>query len=257
MYKKGRSAYAGTDAELQNGGFHMAYIITGDTHGTLDIGKVVNFFAEHEGEYDEDDYLIICGDVGVCGFSPDMEKETRRMFRELPVTVLFVDGNHEHHHRLNDLPVDEWMGGRVHFVEPTVIHLMRGQVYDINGVRFFTFGGAHSTDRHVRIEGFDWFPEEIPTREEYEEGLDNLEACGYKVDYIITHTAPREVAAALGYGEESLDEITLRRYFQQIADEAEYERWFFGHFHEDEVIEDVFVAMYDEIVVIQQGESRK
>ncbi|MCR5405380.1 MAG: metallophosphoesterase [Lachnospiraceae bacterium] len=234
----------------------MAFIITGDTHATLDIGKVVKFFEENEGKYSEDDHLIICGDVGVCGFDPDAEKETRRILRELPVTVLFVDGNHEHHQRLNDYPVDEWMGGRVHFIESKIIHLMRGQVYDIDGTSFFTFGGAYSVDRYARTEGIDWFPEEIPTKEEYEEGLDNLEKHDYRVDYIITHTAPREVAAAMGYGEESLDEAALRRYLQQIADEAEYKRWFFGHFHEDEVIEDVFVAMYDEVIVIDQ-ESRQ
>ncbi|MCR4989532.1 MAG: metallophosphoesterase [Lachnospiraceae bacterium] len=228
----------------------MAFIITGDTHGTLDIDKVIRFFGEHEGEYKEDDYLIICGDVGVCGFSPDIEKETRRILGDLPVTVLFIDGNHEHHERLNDLSVDEWMGGKVHFIDSKIIHLMRGQIYNIDGVRFFTFGGAYSVDRYVRTEGVDWFPEEIPTREEYEEGLDNLEACGYKVDYIITHTAPREVAAALGYGEESIDEVALRRYLQQIADEADYKKWFFGHFHEDEVIEEVFVALYDDMVII-------
>ena len=230
----------------------MAFMITGDTHATLDIGKVVRFFKENEGKYSEDDHLIICGDVGVCGFSPDTEKETRKILRELPVTVLFVDGNHEHHQRLNDHPVDEWMGGKVHFIESKIIHLMRGQVYDINGTTFFTFGGAHSIDRAYRIEGVDWFPEEIPTHEEYEEGLDNLEKHDYRVDYIITHTAPREVAAALGYGEESDDETALRRYLQQIADETEYKEWFFGHFHEDEVIEDVFVALYDEVVVIDQ-----
>ncbi len=228
----------------------MAFIITGDTHGTIDIGKVVQFFGDHDGEYGEDDYLIICGDVGVCGFDPDMEKEARKILRELPVTVLFVDGNHEHHPRLNDLPVDEWMGGKVHFVESEIIHLMRGQVYDINGTTFFAFGGAYSIDKFARREGVDWFPEEIPTREEYEEGLDNLEKCDYRVDYIITHSAPYEVAAALGYGDQTNSETTLRRYFQRIADEAEYEKWFFGHFHEDEVIEDVFVAMYNEIVVI-------
>ncbi len=230
----------------------MAFIISGDTHGTLDIEKVERFFGEHEDEYTEDDYLIICGDVGVCGFSPDVEGETRRILRELPVTVLFIDGNHEHHQRLNDLPVDEWMGGKVHFIESDIIHLMRGQVYEIDGVRFFTFGGAYSVDRYVRTEGIDWFPEEIPSREEYEEGLDNLEACGYIVDYIVTHTAPREVAAALGYGEESLDEVALRRYLQQIADEVDYKKWFFGHFHEDEVIEDAFVALYDEMIVIDK-----
>ncbi len=227
----------------------MAFIITGDTHGTIDIGKVVQFFKDHEDEYTEDDYLIICGDVGVCGFDPDIEKEARKILRSLPVTVLFVDGNHEHHPRLNDLPVDEWMGGKVHFVEPEIIHLMRGQVYDINGTKIFTFGGAYSIDKFARIEGISWFPEEIPTREEYEEGLDNLEKCDYQVDYIITHTAPYEVAAFLGYGDKTNSETTLRRYFQRIADEAEFKKWFFGHFHEDEVIEDVFVAMYNEIVV--------
>ena len=229
----------------------MAFIITGDTHGTLDIGKVVQFFNDHEDEYDEDDYLIICGDVGVCGFDPNTEKEVRRIFRELPVTVLFIDGNHEHHQKLNDYPVDEWMGGKVHVIEPNIIHLMRGQVFDINGAKFFTFGGAHSIDRYARIEGFDWFPEEIPSQEEYDEGLDNLEKNDYRVDFILTHTAPREVAAAMGFGEMSDDEIELRRYLQQIADEADYESWFFGHFHEDEVIEDTFYAMYDEIVVIR------
>lgn len=43
----------------------MAFIISGDIHGTLDIGKLVKFFDEHEGEYNSDDYLIICGDVGM------------------------------------------------------------------------------------------------------------------------------------------------------------------------------------------------
>ena len=46
----------------------MSIVITGDTHGTFDIGKVVRYFNEHEDEYTRDDYLIICGDVGVCGF---------------------------------------------------------------------------------------------------------------------------------------------------------------------------------------------
>ena len=228
----------------------MAFIITGDTHGTLDMEKVTGFFAENEGKYSKDDYLIILGDVGVCGFSQNVEKETRQILSDLPVTVLFIDGNHEHHQRLNDYPVDEWMGGNVHIIEPGIIHLMRGQIYDIEGTTFFTFGGAHSIDRSYRTEGVDWFPEEIPTHEEYEEGLDNLEKYNYKVDYILTHTAPREVVTALGYDEESSDETGLRRYFQQIADEAEYKMWFFGHFHEDEVIEDVFRAMFEDVVVL-------
>ena len=68
----------------------MSFIISGDTHGMIDIGKIVKFFDEHEGEYTSEDYLIICGDVGVCGFSASEEAETRSVLRNLPVTILFV-----------------------------------------------------------------------------------------------------------------------------------------------------------------------
>ena len=61
----------------------------------IGINKIVKFFNEHEGEYTLEDYLIICGDVGVCGFYASEEAETRRVFRNLPVTTLFIDGNHE------------------------------------------------------------------------------------------------------------------------------------------------------------------
>lgn len=228
----------------------MSFIISGDTHGTIDIGKIVRFFDEHGDEYTADDYLIICGDVGICGFSAQEEAETRRIFRNLPVTTLFIDGNHENFQQLNSYSVDIWNGGKVHFIESGMIHLMRGQVFEIDETRFFTFGGAYSTDRMYRAEGVSWFPEEIPNREEYEEGWYNLEKADFQVDYILTHSGPREVVAAMGYGEMSDEEIELRQYFQRIADNTEFVAWYFGHFHEDAEIEDVFYCLYDEIVVL-------
>ena len=229
----------------------MSFFITGDTHGTLDLDKAIRFFDEHEGEYSEEDYLIICGDVGVCGFSASGERATREALRNLPVTVLFVDGNHEHHQNLNDYPVEEWNGGKVHRIENTIIHLMRGQVYDINGTTFFTFGGAYSVDKYIRQEWIDWFPEEIPSREEYEEGWKNLEKAGFQVDYIISHTAPREVAAAIGFGEMSDDEIELRQYLQRVADNTDFTAWYFGHFHQDEEVEGQFFCLYDDIIELE------
>lgn len=32
----------------------MSFIISGDTHGTLDIGKIIKFFEENEGNFNED-----------------------------------------------------------------------------------------------------------------------------------------------------------------------------------------------------------
>ncbi len=229
----------------------MSFIISGDTHGTLDLGKIVKFFDEHEGEYHDDDYLIICGDVGACGFSGSEEGTARNVFRNLPVTTLFVDGNHENFEQLNSFGVDIWNGGNVHFVESRLIHLMRGQVFEIAGKKLFTFGGAYSIDKHLRTEGIDWFPEEIPTYAEYEEGWMNLEKADFQVDYIITHSGPREVVAAMGYGELSDDEVELRQYLQRVADNTDFTAWYFGHFHEDTVVEDMFYCLYDELIILE------
>ena len=225
-------------------------IICGDTHGTLDIQKLQLFFGEREDEYTKDDYLIILGDVGVCGFTATGESSTRGFLRSLPVTVLFIDGNHENFSALDSYVVENWNGGKVHFIEDDIIHLMRGQVFEIGGLKFFTMGGAYSTDKDWRTAGVDWFPEEIPSYEEYEEGLKNLEKHDFTVDYILSHTAPREVAAALGYGEMSDGEIELRRYLQNVADHTDFTAWYFGHFHTDEEVEEMFYCLYDEVVEI-------
>ncbi len=223
----------------------MSIFISSDTHGTLDVDKVCNFF-RGKASLTKADYLIICGDVGVCGFHPTVEKETIAALRALPVTVLFCDGNHENFASLNSYQPEEWHGGLVHRIYNDIIHLMRGQVYEIENQRFFVFGGAYSTDRAFRIEGRDWFEEEIPTQEEIETAWANLEAVDYTVDYVITHTAPYEVIAAM-YGDIYDEEEPFNKELQRMADTMQFEQWFFGHFHRDECVEE-FTCVYDEII---------
>jgi hypothetical protein len=47
---------------------------------------------------------------------------------------------------LAQYPVVKWHGGQVQFIQNFLIHLMRAQVYEIDGKRFFTMGGAYSHD---------------------------------------------------------------------------------------------------------------
>ena len=61
-------------------------------------------------------------------------------------TLLFVDGNHENYDLLAEFPVQMWHGGKVQMIRENVIHLMRGQMFNLQGRRFFTFGGARSHD---------------------------------------------------------------------------------------------------------------
>ena len=51
-------------------------------------------------------------------------------------------------------------------------------------------------------------------------------------------------------GEISDDEVELRRYLQRVADNTTFMVWYFGHFHEDTKVEDMFYCLYDDIVVI-------
>ncbi|MBR6850453.1 MAG: metallophosphoesterase, partial [Lachnospiraceae bacterium] len=126
----------------------MVIYVTGDTHGDFGGRFNVKNFPEQK-ELTKDDFVIICGDFGGIW---DVEAEGKSekywldWFDERPYTLLFVDGNHENFDRLYAYLEKEWHGGRVHEIRPSVLHLMRGQIYEICGKKIFTFGGASSHD---------------------------------------------------------------------------------------------------------------
>ena len=124
------------------GGDDIVYI-TGDTHGDFRRFST-NIFPEQK-QMTKDDYVIICGDFGIWNDSPE-ERHWLDWLNEKPFTTLFVDGNHSNFDRLYAMPVDEWYGGKVHFIRNSIIHLMRGQVFEIAGKHIFTMGGASSHD---------------------------------------------------------------------------------------------------------------
>lgn len=222
----------------------MAIILAADTHGLIDIDKVTEYFDAYD-EFTKDDYLIILGDAGVLWNGVE-DKDVQQILNNLPVTTLWLDGNHENFDMLADYPDDFWNGGRVHFISDSIIHLDRGQVFEIDGLTFFTFGGGSSIDKASRQIGLSWWPEEMPSDSEYEEGLKNLEKVNWKVDYVLTHTCPEFVAEQLVtyiYPGEKL----LQRYLNRIAEELEFEEWFFGHWHMDESV-DNFRCLYNDIV---------
>ena len=53
--------------------------------------------------------------------------------------------------------------------------LERGEIFNINNQTFFCFGAARSVDKIYRKEGISWWSEEQASREEYENGVNNLE----------------------------------------------------------------------------------
>ena len=227
----------------------MGIYITGDVHGTNDFVKLLRFHPE-TGNQDEN-FLIITGDFGLiwkdeCDFT---EENIIKFIESTNYTILFVDGNHENHTRLNKMPTEMWNGGYVHRISPHIIHLMRGQIFDINGKRYFTMGGAASTDKQYRIEDVSWWAAEIPNTEERKTAEKNLKACKWRVDYVITHTAPSAVIKEIG-AVYRIDEYT--EWLQKMDGKLHYSKWFFGHFHEDLSIKNgKYNLLYKEFIYVE------
>ena len=120
----------------------MIYV-TGDCHGDFKRFSTDNF--PDGRELTENDFVIVCGDFGYWHDTPD-QRWWLKWLSGKPWTTLFVDGNHENFDALNSMKVEEWNGGKIHRITDKIIHLMRGQIFTLQGKTFFTFGGAASHD---------------------------------------------------------------------------------------------------------------
>lgn len=245
----------------------MSTFITGDVHGDFKRFEKETF--PEQTDLTKEDYVIICGDFGgVWDGSPD-EQHQLDWLEDRPFTTLFVSGNHENFDILAQLPVEKWHGGNIQRVRPSVIHLMRGQIYDIEGKKFFTMGGARSHDisggilepddpkfrqkrKRLEISGAlyrvnhrSWWVAELPSDKEYRIAQYNLEKHGWAVDYIITHCCPTSVQDELFGGFYQADALT--DFLDEIAQQCQFSQWFFGHYHED-VVRENYTLIYEEII---------
>ena len=230
----------------------MIYI-TGDTHSDFSRFKENKFPIQTE--MTKDDYVIICGDFGgVWTFEEESsrEKEILDWLNNKNFTTLFVDGNHENFNRLYNYPVEEWHGGKIHKIRDSVLHLMRGEVFDIDNKKIFVFGGASSHDiqyrkrgAYFRIRDFSWWDLELPTEEEIQNGIKKLEKANYKVDYIISHCCPTNIQTFIN---PSFKKDILTDYLQEISEKCEFKKWYFGHYHEYRQVNTQYVLLYEDIV---------
>ena len=193
----------------------MIYI-TGDTHS--DFSKFTEENFPIQSEMTKDDYVIICGDFGgVWTFEEESsrEKDTLDWLDNKNFTTLFVDGNHENYTRLYNYPIEEWKGGKVHKIRDSVLHLMRGEIFDIDNKKIFAFGGAKSHDIQDGIFNLD--------EEEIQNGISNLEKVNYKVDYVISHCCPTSIQTLIN---PTYKRDILTDYLQQISEKCTFKRRF-------------------------------
>lgn len=233
--------------------------ITGDTHRELDI-HTINPREFVEGRtLTRDDYVIICGDFGCIWDGGSGDRFWLNWLESEGWNTLFIDGNHENFDVLNQYPEETWHGGKVHRIRSNIFHLMRGEVFDIEGKRFFTFGGASSHDAQYRTEHQTWWKDELPTTSEIEHAYQTLEKHDWKVDYVLTHDIYRSHPlgnkytcdmSLYGDGYHSVPD-----FLESIKNKLDYSYWFNGHYHTDEVHftnQKPCITLFDRIINIEK-----
>lgn len=212
----------------------MRLFVTGYVHGDIDYGKLKQFRKLMKDDLILDDCLVACGNFGILRNIKRQDKYFKeRVYGNFPCTILWVCGNHENFDTLYSYPVETWNGGKVYRITDQILHLMRGEVFTLsNGTKIFSFGGAKSTDRGYDI-GYDkyWCSQELPTQEEMDNALINLEKYSNIVDYIFTHDAPYSMSC--GIGATRVSDEGFNSFLETLTTTVDFKGWYFGHHHVD------------------------
>ncbi len=227
----------------------MIYV-TGDTHGIAS-----RFNDPRLKNLKQGDTIIVCGDFGFLWNGSKEEINVLKKLSKKKYNICFVDGTHENFDMLSSIKIKKWNSGKVHHIASNIFHLMRGQVFEIEGTKIFTMGGGESPDIDIRFEMDTWSDLEIPTREELVEGVENLQKYGGKVDLIITHEPPAKIKDFLMLHSGSDASITaINTYLEDVSRICKFKHWYFGSLHMDKFISSSHTCVFNNIINAKTGE---
>lgn len=233
----------------------MSIFVTGDKHGNFNL--LTEKYFEIGKNLTKNDYVIVLGDFGVpFNVKPtEKEKSTLNWLNKQNWTTLFVDGNHENFDYLDKLESVPFGNSEVGKIKDSIFHLKRGNIYDLNGYKCLTFGGADSIDKNRRIPGVSWWPREIPSFKEYDNAINSLSENLWSVDFVFTHTGPTTIVKSIFKNELYLKD-PVSDFLDIIMKKMFFKSCYFGHLHMEqrnirnkEFLGD-FNILFDEILQI-------
>lgn len=248
--------------------------ITGDIHGNPQ-NRFSSFDFPVGKELTKEDYVIILGDFGIVWDHTGESKSEAYWLDWLegkPWTTLFIDGNHENFDRLEAYPVEEWHGGKAHFIRPSVIHLMRGEIFDVAGKKILAMGGAASHDIQdgileptdpdfkkkysemiknpfclFRVNKVSWWAQEVPSTAERLNALNNLEKVNNTIDIVLSHEGPVDYTRVIGFSGKPHE---YSEFLTELKNCINFDKWFFGHYHVNRSVGTEAKCLYEDILEI-------
>ena len=227
--------------------------VTADTHG--DFKKISTLCYSEKTTLE--DFLIICGDVGLNYYLNENDDLSKKKLSKLPITILCVHGNHEErpynidtYTRLYSQELDCYVYRESGY--PNILFLEDG-VFKLKDNLCLCIGGAYSIDKQYRLyRGYPWYPTEQLNDEEKEKILKILNGEN-SFSYIFSHTVPLKYESKLeDLFLPSIDQSTvdksMEEFLDKVEDRVKYKHWFFGHYHDDFDLTPNLTILYNSVV---------
>lgn len=233
------------------------YVI-GDIHGDYSI--IDARFGDVMGNKDKSNVLFVAGDAGFINSYENEDSKQKRIecLNSLPFTIIVVLGNHENYDYIEALPEVSIFNGLCYKEDGVdVYYAKNGQIFDIDGTKFFTFNGGLSIDKEQRLQyekkyGIKfWWPQEVKT-EDFNAAYSLF--LSKHVDYIITHDVPKGIFNKLtAFIPARFKDQTcpLHEFFQRLYSIKKHKHWYAGHYHPS------FKVTIDNVTVLPIGHVEK
>lgn len=214
----------------------MKFLITGDMHGRIDerFDQLMSYYEPSETA------IIVLGDVGANYYLNKKDKKFKEQLNNLGYIFYCVHGNHEERpEKIKGMQTvyDENVKGMIYFEEeyPNIRYFQIWGEYEIDNYKTLIMGGAFSVDKEYRlINHWLWFPtEQMTTREK----LDCFNYAEKKhFDLILSHTCPyswQPFDLFLPFIDQSKVDNGMEQFFEDILQHTFFDKWCYGHFHDD------------------------
>ncbi len=237
----------------------------GDTHGFEggDMAKIWNFHENEGANLTKEDVLISLGDFACVWYPNDHELHYSDLiglewWANCPWTTAVVLGNHEGYDAIDELPWTTKWGNDIQYFEVEngnrIYFFKRGAIYTINGKKILTVSGAKSVDKHMRIEGVSWWPQEDINYKETEFCLDEIAKHDSKVDVVLSHTCPQRIIPNFIVWDIGPVDCPTAKFLDVVDERVDFKAWYFGHFHIDKTLvegddvnnQDVYRCFYND-----------
>ena len=201
------------------------------------------------------DTLLVCGDFGYIWKGDEAERRLLKKWGKRKYTVAFLDGAHENFDRLDAFPVSDWNGGRVQVIGGNLLHLLRGEVYTLEGKTYFVLGGSEEPEREMRQSANTWFEREMPTEQELRHAIERLTAHGGRVNYMITHEPSAKVGGQLITRTRELNGVHL--FLSLLEETVQFDHWYFGALHMDKPVSRRHTAVFRRVLPVDPPPKRR